>query len=86
MSPVPALSFSCKMWPLPAALTVMLVVKACVLLSGLKPSTLGFQAGGGVDIGSITADLRYEGGLTKINDSYGQRQNLWALSIGFKFF
>jgi len=49
-------------------------------------STIGFQAGGGVDIGPITADLRYEGGLTKINDNFGQRQNLWALSVGFKFF
>ena len=49
-------------------------------------STLGFQAGGGVDIGPITADLRYEGGLTKINPNFGQKQNLWALSVGFKFF
>ncbi len=47
-------------------------------------STLGFQAGAGVDIGFITADFRYEGGLTKINPDYGQRQNLWALSVGFK--
>jgi hypothetical protein len=47
-------------------------------------STLGFQAGAGVDIGSITADLRYEGGLSKVNSNYGQRQNLWALSVGFK--
>lgn len=51
-----------------------------------KNSTLGFQAGAGVDIGAITADLRYEGGLTKINSDFGQRQNLWALSIGFKIF
>ncbi|RFZ82639.1 PorT family protein [Mucilaginibacter terrenus] len=51
-----------------------------------RKSTLGFQAGAGVDIGHITADLRYEGGLTKINQNYGQRQNLWALSIGFKLF
>ena len=49
-----------------------------------KNSTLGYQAGAGVDIGPITADLRYEGGLTKVNDNYGQRQNLWALSVGFK--
>lgn len=49
-------------------------------------STLGFQAGAGVDIGSITADLRYEGGLSKVNSNYGQRQNLWALSVGFKIF
>jgi len=51
-----------------------------------KNSTIGFQAGGGVDIGPITADLRYEGGLTKINPDFGQRQSLWALSVGFKFF
>lgn len=50
-----------------------------------KKSTLGYQVGGGVDIGNITADLRYEGGLTKINQNYGQRQNIWALSVGFKF-
>ncbi|WP_426669482.1 porin family protein [Mucilaginibacter sp. McL0603] len=49
-------------------------------------STLGFQAGGGVDIGPITADLRYEGGLTKINPDFGQKQHLWALSVGLKFF
>jgi hypothetical protein len=49
-------------------------------------STLGYQAGAGVDVGPVTADLRYEGGLTKVNDNYGQRQNLWALSVGFKFF
>ncbi|MDP9046949.1 MAG: PorT family protein [Bacteroidota bacterium] len=51
-----------------------------------KSSTIGFQAGAGVDLGSITADLRYEGGLNDINSSYGQRQKLWALSIGFKIF
>ncbi len=51
-----------------------------------KNSTIGFQAGGGVDIGPITADLRYEGGLDKVNSSFGQTQKLWALSVGFKFF
>ncbi|TFF33494.1 porin family protein [Mucilaginibacter psychrotolerans] len=51
-----------------------------------KKSTLGFQAGAGVDIGHITADFRYEGGLTKINQNFGQRQNIWALSIGYKLF
>ena len=48
-------------------------------------STLGFQAGGGVDVGPITADLRYEGGLSDINKNFGQRQSLWAISVGFKF-
>ncbi|PTQ99642.1 outer membrane protein with beta-barrel domain [Mucilaginibacter yixingensis] len=59
---------------------------ALVDFGNYKKSTLGYQAGAGVDIGAITADLRYEGALTKINDSYGQRPNLWALSVGFKFF
>ncbi|WP_295673182.1 porin family protein [uncultured Mucilaginibacter sp.] len=49
-----------------------------------RNSTLGYQAGVGVDIGAITADLRYEGNLTDLNPDFGQRQNLWALSVGFK--
>jgi hypothetical protein len=48
-------------------------------------STLGLQGGVGVDIGPITTDVRYEGGLSDVNQRYGQRQNLWALSVGFKF-
>ncbi len=59
---------------------------AYVDFGNYNKSTLGYQVGAGVDIGAITADLRYEGGLTKLNQNYGQRQNLWALSIGFKFF
>jgi|SRR6185437_3982135 len=51
-----------------------------------KNSTLGYQAGAGVDLGAITADLRYEGGLNDVNPDFGQRQHLWALSVGFKFF
>ncbi|GAA4329606.1 hypothetical protein GCM10023149_34370 [Mucilaginibacter gynuensis] len=50
-----------------------------------KKSTLGYQVGAGLDIGKITADLRYEGGLTKVNERFGQRQNLWVVSVGFKF-
>lgn len=51
-----------------------------------RKSTLGYQAGAGIDIGHITADLRYEGGLTKINENYGQRQSIWTIGIGFKLF
>lgn len=47
-------------------------------------STLGYQVGAGVDIFGLTADLRYEGGLTKLNSSYGQRANIWSISVGFK--
>jgi hypothetical protein len=49
-------------------------------------STLGYQAGAGVDVGNITLDARYQGGLGKINSDFGQTQHLWAISVGFKFF
>lgn len=49
-----------------------------------KNGTLGYQAGVGVDILGLTADLRYEGGLTKLNENYGQRANIFLLSVGFK--
>jgi Outer membrane protein beta-barrel domain len=48
-------------------------------------STIGYQAGAGVDIIGLTADLRYEGGLSKLNSNYGQRANIWSVSVGFKF-
>jgi hypothetical protein len=47
-------------------------------------STLGYQVGAGVDVQSITIDLRYEGGLSKLNSDFGQRANIWSLSVGFK--
>ncbi|MEO6148878.1 MAG: porin family protein [Mucilaginibacter sp.] len=50
-----------------------------------KSSALGYQVGAGVDVGKITFDLRYEGGLTKVNDYFDQKQNLWSLTVGFKF-
>lgn len=51
-----------------------------------KNNMLGYQAGFGVDLGAITADLRYQGDFSHFNDTYNQKQNLWALSVGFKFF
>jgi len=47
-------------------------------------STIGYQAGAGVDFLGLTADLRYEGGLSKLNPSYGQRANIWSVTVGFK--
>ena len=47
-------------------------------------STLGYQVGAGVDVKTITVDLRYEGGLSKLNSDFGQRANIWSLSVGFK--
>jgi len=51
-----------------------------------KNNQLGYQAGIGVDIGAITADFRYQGYFDHANDTYNQRLNLWALSVGFKIF
>lgn len=50
-----------------------------------KDQSIALQAGGGVDLGNVTVDLRYETGLSKMND-YGQKQNLWHLSLGLKLF
>lgn len=50
-----------------------------------KNQSIALQAGGGVDLGNVTVDLRYENGLTKMNE-YGQKQNLWHLSLGLKLF
>ena len=51
-----------------------------------KDQALGLQAGAGVDLGSLSVDLRYEAGLSNISksDKYDQKQNLFHLSLGFK--
>jgi len=51
-----------------------------------KNQALGIQAGAGVDVGSISVDLRYEAGLSNISksDKYKQTPNLFQLSLGFK--
>jgi len=49
-----------------------------------KSATIDGQAGFGLDFGPLTADLRYQAGLTHVNDVHAQKQNLWALSVGFK--
>jgi hypothetical protein len=48
-----------------------------------KSATVEGQLGAGVDFGPLTADLRYQLGLDRLS-GYHQRQNLWALSVGFK--
>jgi len=53
-------------------------------LGNYNNSTLGYQAGAGIDLGTISLDARYEGGLTQVNSKYGQRDNLWHISLGFK--
>ncbi len=51
-----------------------------------RKDMLGYQAGAGVDLGAATVDLRYQGDFDNFNTTYNQHQNLWALSVGFKFF
>jgi len=51
-----------------------------------KKNNWGYQAGFGVDLGAITADLRYQGYLSHIDQNYNQQPHIWALSVGFKFF
>jgi hypothetical protein len=50
-----------------------------------KSNMLGYQAGAGVDLGALSVDLRYQGDFDNYNSAYNQKQNLWALSVGFKF-
>jgi hypothetical protein len=55
-----------------------------------KKASYGYQAGGGVDIGSLSVDLRYEGSLSEVsalsssNINFSQKGNLWQLTVGFK--
>lgn len=61
----------------------------------LSNLTWGYQAGAGVDIGSVNIDLKYEGGLNNafVSDyeifgetyQFDARQNRWVLTIGLKF-
>jgi hypothetical protein len=53
-------------------------------LGDFNNSTLGYQAGAGIDLGNVSIDARYEGGLTTINQKYGERPNLFHISLGFK--
>jgi len=54
-------------------------------------ATFGYQAGLGVDIGNLSVEGKYEGGLSKVTDNIGSfstdnRINQWVLSVGFRLF
>jgi hypothetical protein len=56
-----------------------------------KNATLGYQAGLGIDLGNLSIDGRYEGGLSKWTENIGNfdtdnRINQWVLSVGFRIF
>ena len=59
-----------------------LVMLIAVSMGAKAQFSLGVK--GGVDFLGLTADLRYEGGLSKLNPSYGQRANIWSVTVGFK--
>ena len=52
----------------------------------------GYQVGGGLDLGSLGLDVRYEGNLSdiaQINDSgakFGQRLKSWQVTLAYKIF
>lgn len=55
-----------------------------------KNASYGYQAGGGLDVGSFSLDLRYEGSLSEVagntfrNINFTQKGNLWQLTLGLK--
>lgn len=56
-----------------------------------KNSTIGYQAGIGVDIGNMIVDFKYEGPFSKNSESIAgfatdQRQNQLLLSLGIRLF
>lgn len=55
-----------------------------------KNASYGYQAGGGVDIGALSLDVRYEGSLSEVtgnkfnNINFTQKGNLWQLTLGLR--
>ncbi|MCW3805920.1 porin family protein [Plebeiibacterium marinum] len=59
-------------------------------LNDLKTSNWTFQAGGGISIWKLTADVRYEWGLSDISDlktfDIGQKTNVLTFTLGYRLF
>ena len=59
-------------------------------LNELKTSNWSFQAGAGVSVWKLTADVRYEWGLSDISDlktfNLGQKTNVLTFTIGYRLF
>lgn len=56
-----------------------------------KNATFGYQTGVGVDLGNLSIEGKYEGGLSRFTENIGSypsdnRLNQWVLSVGFKLF
>lgn len=56
----------------------------------------GYQLGGGLDLGSVSLDVRYEGSWSDVssvslqsvaqNTQFNQRNNLWQVTLGWRLF
>jgi hypothetical protein len=59
-------------------------------LNDLKTSNWTFQAGGGISVWKLTADVRYEWGLKDISDlktfDIGQKTDVLTFTIGYRLF
>lgn len=61
-----------------------------------KKAYYGYQLGGGLDLGSVSLDVRYEGSWSDVssislqsvaqNTQFNQRNNLWQVTVGWKIF
>ena len=55
-----------------------------------KNASYGYQAGGGLDLGAFSVDLRYEGSLSEVtgntfnNINFTQKGNLWQMTLGLR--
>jgi len=55
-----------------------------------KNAAYGYQAGGGLDLGALSLDLRYEGSLSEVtgntfnNINFTQKGNLWQMTLGLR--
>lgn len=59
--------------------------------ANFNSATLGYQAGLGIDLGNLSVDAKYEGGLSSVTENIGNlstdnRINQWVLSVGFRIF
>lgn len=55
-----------------------------------KSAAWGYQAGGGVDIGSLSLDVRYEGSLSNVTAlsatglTFSQKASVWQVTLGLR--
>lgn len=50
-----------------------------------KKNSTGIIGGIGADISSFTVDLRYEHGLSKLNETGDQKIRMWTIGVGYSF-